>query len=645
MLQQLDFSTVKQELLELIEQAEKIIDEETLLNRLKSAKDRLEREKLNILVVGEFSRGKSTFINALLEEPVLPSKVNPTTAAITIVKGGPNKKITVYYSDGTIKELKIEDEPPNKFLNNIITAESEGVYNIEKVEIEWPSMLEKIDGIIVDTPGVNDLDETREQITYGYLSEADACIVILDSQQPLSQSEINFINQKILKEDIIRILFVINRVDEIDDDPNGPNIKRIVEYVKESIKKNVPDIKEPRVFAISSKQALRARYKKDDSAKNWNDSFCEFEKKLIEFANDRAFEKRLPEHLNRLGRLCHEAMSYYENKRIGLRSSKEQLESEIKILFNKQNLIELKRKNLMTYMENQRTELERRVSSRIKEDLTQFKMDIFEKAKSKMNEKDTLENLLKQEVNKAMREILQRIDAILYQFRVDILNYINREITREMDRLFEDELLKIKKNGYKKDYELNTNVPAVLSKQTDDLVVDVKIDDLDNPSYNFSLDGSVVSDDERIGIEILSRGALGFIGGALFGPIGFFAGLIGGGKVGEKLTEFIVIKKLEEKRQREFERNLSTKIDEIIKNAEKIAKEIVDKELMKLRLYAQNYIDEKIGIIKSMIEEKNNQLILKQEDIDKLVNQTQAKQQQIKKILFRLREIGKEVAI
>jgi len=82
------FQRAQSKLSSILDRAVELTNSEELKERVAAASHRLGHEKLNILVVGEFSRGKSTFINALIGLAVLPSKVNPTTATIYLITHG-----------------------------------------------------------------------------------------------------------------------------------------------------------------------------------------------------------------------------------------------------------------------------------------------------------------------------------------------------------------------------------------------------------------------------------------------------------------------------------------------------------------------------------------------------------------------------
>ena len=94
------FNVIRNKLNDILLDLKNNISEKIFIDRIDNALNRLERETMNLLIVGEFSRGKSTFINALLQSPVLPSKVNPTTATINLIKGGEKKEMLINYRDG-----------------------------------------------------------------------------------------------------------------------------------------------------------------------------------------------------------------------------------------------------------------------------------------------------------------------------------------------------------------------------------------------------------------------------------------------------------------------------------------------------------------------------------------------------------------
>lgn len=237
----MDFNQKKNQIITNYNKILELIENTELKERVEASRDRLFKDEMSLLVVGEFSRGKSTFINALLSAPVLPSKVNPTTASINIIKPSENRKLILYSKEG-VKTYDIPEKNPRIFLNEYVTSDNENVNNISKVVIEWPSLLKGLKCQIVDTPGVNDLDELREQITYNYLSKADACIVMLDAQQPFTKSEEQFVKNKILNNDIHRLIFVINRIDDIASTTDDESIERIKKYVADKLKEKIPEI-------------------------------------------------------------------------------------------------------------------------------------------------------------------------------------------------------------------------------------------------------------------------------------------------------------------------------------------------------------------------------------------------------------------
>ena len=218
----------------------------------KSLKERLDRDlvkkmeedRFHLVVVGEFNHGKSSFVNALLGETVLPVGVTPTTAAIHHLKYAEAPESTVVYSSG--KRESIPFGETRKFAVGGGTSADD----VDYLEVGYPAALLKERILLVDTPGVNDLSLQRADITYSYIPRADAVLFLLDAGQILKESERQFLNDKLLKASRDKIVFVITKWDILNEDEK----KEALAYARTQLAKLVKD---PVVFPISAETALQ----------------------------------------------------------------------------------------------------------------------------------------------------------------------------------------------------------------------------------------------------------------------------------------------------------------------------------------------------------------------------------------------------
>lgn len=178
----------------------------------------MSEQSFYLVVCGEFKRGKSTFINSLLEKPnLLPTDVVPTTAAIHIIKFGDEPRFRIVPIDGEAGEWEILSP---RALHPYSAEPSGGTENREilaYLDIRYPHELLKSGLVIVDTPGVNDLNTSRMEITYGFLPRADAAVFLLDATQPVSKSEKLFLEEKLFKSPRPYLLFLLNKFDLLDE--------------------------------------------------------------------------------------------------------------------------------------------------------------------------------------------------------------------------------------------------------------------------------------------------------------------------------------------------------------------------------------------------------------------------------------------
>jgi small GTP-binding protein len=238
---------VKKEVLSALSETAKLAGDvgmQTLAGDLQKTRiPKLEEERFSLVVLGEFNHGKSTFVNALCGAPILPAGITPTTATINHLVWADKPKATAHLTDGTTKKV----EP--KQLADWVTIEGKEASHVHYVEIGWPAEILRDKVTLVDTPGVNDINEQRAEITYSYIPRADAALFLLDGAQVLKQSERAFLEQRILRRSKDKLIFVLGKVDLLSPDEREEALK----YCRDNLARVV---QEPVIFPLSAKRAL-----------------------------------------------------------------------------------------------------------------------------------------------------------------------------------------------------------------------------------------------------------------------------------------------------------------------------------------------------------------------------------------------------
>lgn len=178
-----------------------------------------------LAVMGEFKRGKSSLINALMGNRVLPADVEPTTATLNRITYATKPQVSVRYHDGLVQEVPIADLASfvsKQGLNGRTQAE-----DIDEVTIGYPVPFTQNHIDIYDTPGLND-DERMTAIAVKMVEKADMVLVPLSALAPYSEVEQDFVCKLIRNENIDRVMFVVTFLDMLGEDGIDYNYQRFM---------------------------------------------------------------------------------------------------------------------------------------------------------------------------------------------------------------------------------------------------------------------------------------------------------------------------------------------------------------------------------------------------------------------------------
>lgn len=232
---------------------------------------RLAEDSFSVAIIGEFNRGKSTLINALLGKAVLPMDVLPTTATLNKITYSITPFVKIEYKDGRIENVDVEKL--NEYVTKLTKEGEKKAKEIKEATVYYPINYCKNGVTIIDTPGLND-DAAMSEVTMSVLPQIDAALMVIMAQSPFSDSERDFLESKVITSDLGRVLFVVTGIDLLDEE----DVERVLSNISSRIEEHVmakaaktmgADSKEfqlykqkigkVRVYGLSAKMALKAK--------------------------------------------------------------------------------------------------------------------------------------------------------------------------------------------------------------------------------------------------------------------------------------------------------------------------------------------------------------------------------------------------
>ena len=189
----------------------------SILADIESAIERTE-QSTSVLFCGEFKRGKSSLVNAIIGDNLCPTDIGIATSVITTIKYGAVKKAIRYYGNilenpDSLKSEEIEWSDIEKYT----TGDVLDIDNTILVELSYPSPFLKNGIIIIDTPGIGGLDPRHAVLTHTAIPKADVIVFVTDAGEPLTKSELDFYENKVLSTGKPNIVLV-NKADILTDE-------------------------------------------------------------------------------------------------------------------------------------------------------------------------------------------------------------------------------------------------------------------------------------------------------------------------------------------------------------------------------------------------------------------------------------------
>ena len=185
------------------------------------------RQKFTVAVVGEFSRGKSTFINNLFGRHILPVANMPTTAMLTRIRYSENEAITVIDVDK--KQKKVLPLRPESWDEYIADDDGNDPNGVAFVGLKSNWLRGGIE--IIDTPGAGDLEASRARVIGDALKSSDSAIITISAESAMSLSEKLFIEERLISKKTPFLMLIITKLDRIEVSQRNS----IIDFVRQKL--------------------------------------------------------------------------------------------------------------------------------------------------------------------------------------------------------------------------------------------------------------------------------------------------------------------------------------------------------------------------------------------------------------------------
>ena len=277
-------------------------------NTLKDRASKLENEEFILAIAGQMKAGKSTLLNALVfgGEPILPADDTPLTAKITEIRYAKQPKLKAnFYSKDEWETLKTyKDENGREFFKNDIVptikdksvearvlgiskedkienlgeyVANKGLYTpfVKTVEIYHPSeILRQL--IVVDTPGTNDSNKFRSQVTLDWIGRCDAAIYASYAGRMLDENDYKFITNYLLHLASSKRIIAVNKIDTANSEEE---VKSDLERIKQDDKFKDTIFNDKSKFVLTAALADVIKFKEKIGKLDEDDEF--YKKKLV----------------------------------------------------------------------------------------------------------------------------------------------------------------------------------------------------------------------------------------------------------------------------------------------------------------------------------------------------------------------------
>jgi len=225
--------------------------------RLAGLTARLDEGRFHLAVLGQFKRGKSSLLNALLGEPLLPTGVLPLTAVPTVLRYGPERRVQVTGHGGQLEDVRGTADKVAEVLRRYVTEEGNsanrlGVTQVV-VEHQAPFLAKGVE--IIDTPGIGSTFVHNTETTLKFLPQCDAALFVVSADPPITEVEVEFL--KVVKAKVARLIFVQNKVDYL----SVTERQEANEFLRKVLRERIRLEGEIQIFELSAKRALESQFR------------------------------------------------------------------------------------------------------------------------------------------------------------------------------------------------------------------------------------------------------------------------------------------------------------------------------------------------------------------------------------------------
>jgi hypothetical protein len=227
-----------------------------------------------------FKRGKSTFINALLGAPVLPTGVVPLTAIATFIAWRESAQIRVRFIDDRAPETfeGIDADAIRAILARFVTEEANphNCLGVDRVELFYPAAILRNGTIFIDTPGIGSTLTHNTETALRMLPECDASLFILSTDPPITETELSYLDR--VSHHGGPVFFVINKIDYVAPE----EYVNVAGFLRRTLAGHSAFGAQVRIFGVTARLGLAASQEHD--SEGWERSgMAEIETHLLRY--------------------------------------------------------------------------------------------------------------------------------------------------------------------------------------------------------------------------------------------------------------------------------------------------------------------------------------------------------------------------